>query len=103
MINEYDDPYSFLALNLITSSTVAGIQRILVDDDLIYRMIIKEVRGQDLKGPFLDAIVTEILDGKKRMEMCHEQDKLALYFYKNLDLDRLRAKIIEYCDKYSML
>lgn len=103
MKNEYDDPYSFLALHLISSSTVAGIQRLLEDDDLIYRMIIKEVRGQDFIGPFMDAIITELLDEKKRMEMCHELDKLALYFYNNLDIKRLRSKIIEYCDIYSIL
>lgn len=100
---EYDDPYNFLAIHLISISTNAEIQRLLVDDDYIYRMIIKEVRGQDFNGPFLDAIITDLLEGKERMEMCRELDKLAKYFFTKLDLERLRNKITKYATTYHII
>ena len=99
---EYDDPYSFLALHIILSSGQFETQRMLFDDDHIRRMLIKEVRGQDLCGPFVDAIITDILSNGERMEMCQELDKLALYFYKKLDLPRLRDKIAEYKTKFQL-
>lgn len=103
MGNEYDDPYSFLAFYLISVSLPSEIRRMLVDDDFIRRMVIKEIRGQDFIGPFCNCIIDEILRNKQRMEMCHELDALAEYFFTKLDLDRLRRKIIQYATTYSII
>lgn len=75
----------------------------LTDDDFIYRLIIKETRHQDFSGAFLDCIVQSILDDKRRMEMCHELDKLSTYFFSNLDLGRLRKELETYGEKYGIL
>jgi len=99
---DFDDPYTFLALHLISISSTAGIERILRDDEFLFKMVIKEVRGQDFKGPFLDCIIGQLLEDRERMEMCHELDKLALYFFKKLDLIRLRQTILFYCSKYNI-
>lgn len=100
---EYDDPYNFLALHLISISTNAEIQRLLVDDDFIFRMVVKEVRGQDFIGPFLDCIITNLLEEKERMEFMHELDKLSAYFFKKLDIERLRDKITKYATTYHII
>lgn len=99
----YDDPYSFLAMHIISISTRNEVIRALSEDDFLYRMLIKEVRKQDFSGPFLDAIICDILENKRRMEMCHELDKLSDYFFSKLDLPRLREKIINYADKYGII
>ena len=96
---EGDDPYNFLALQLITRFDQIDLARIMVDDEYVKGLIIKEIRGQDLAGPFSDAIVTSILENKQRMEMCHEQDKFALYLFTKLDIKRMRDKLVEYLDK----
>ena len=72
----------------------------MVDDDFVRRIILKETRLTDFQGPFLDAIIQSILDDKRRMELMHEIDKLSNYLYKNLDLDRLRETIKYIDSKY---
>ena len=74
-----------------------------MDDDYIYRMVVKEVRGQDFMGPFSDCIITDLLEDKERMEFMHELDKLADYFFKKLDLERLRDKITKYATTYHII
>lgn len=102
-MNEYDDPYVMLAHYLISSHTKAELERILVDDDFIYKMIIKEVRHQDFSGAFLDCIVQSILDNKERMEMCGHLDALSRYFFAKLDLPRLRKDVRHYAEVYGLI
>lgn len=99
----FDDQYIMLAHHILSVYNAAEVRRMLVDDDFIYRLIIKETRHQDFSGAFLDCIVQSILDDKRRMEMCHELDKLSLYFFNNLDLGRLRSQLETYGEKYGIL
>lgn len=99
-IHEYDDPYILCVMHLISEHNEAEMKRMLVDDEYVSSLILKETRLTDFKGAFLDAIIEEILNSKKRMEMMRELDKLSLYFYKNLDLDRLRDTIRYLIERY---
>ena len=101
--NLFDDPYIILAHHILSSLMKSEVERVLVDDDFIRRLIIKETRNQDFSGAFLDCIVQSILDDKRRMEMCHELDKLSQYFFENLDLERLRKEVSKYGKKYKIL
>lgn len=103
MVNPYDDQYVMLAHHILSIFNPAEVRRMLVDDDFIYRLIIKETRHQDFSGAFLDCIVQSILDDKRRMEMCHELDKLSGYFFTQLDLDRLRRNLLYYGELYGIL
>lgn len=102
-MNEYDDPYIMLAHHLISTHTKAELARILVDDDFIYKMIIKETRHQDFSGAFLDCIIQSILDNKQRMEMCEHLDLLSHYFFTKLDLQRLRREVRHYAKLYKLI
>lgn len=102
-MHDYDDPYKMLAMHLISISTPAEIHRILTEDDYVHKMVIKELRGQDFCGPFLDAVICSILEGKSRMDMCRHLDLLADYFYSKLDLQRLRAEISHYLRMYFII
>lgn len=102
-MNPYDDPYIMLSYWLLANLNIGELRRVMVDDDFVYRMILKETRNLDFKGPFLDTIVETILIDKRRMEMCEELDKLSKYFYKNLDLDRLRAELAITIEKFDIL
>lgn len=102
-MNEYDDPYIMLAHHLISTHTKSELARILVDDDFIYKMIIKETRHQDFSGAFLDCIIQSILDNKQRMEMCGHLDLLSHYFFTKLDLKRLRREVRHYAKVYKLI
>lgn len=100
---DYDDPYILMAHGVLTTHTPADVKRMLTDDDFVRRSVLKETRLQDFSGVFVDGIVQSILDDKKRMEFMHELDRLADYFWKNLDLKRLRVEIIKYGEKYNII
>lgn len=100
---DYDDPYAFLAFFFIARLPKADMKRALEDDEFVYHLLVKEVRGQDFQGPFLDALITTIIEDKQRMELMHQLDKLADYFWTKLDLDRLREKISSEAEKYHIM
>lgn len=91
---EYDDPYTLLAHHIVGSYRPADVLRCLVDNAYLKTLIIKEVRGQDLCGHFVDCIVESILEEKDRMDLMAQLDKLAEYFYTRLDKGRLRDEIL---------
>ena len=93
----YDDPYVLLAYRIVAYNIVPEICRVLVDDEYVKKIILKETRGQDFIGPFLDVIIQGILDDKRRMELMHKLDDLGEYFWDNFDLARLRREIITCC------
>lgn len=99
----YDDPYILMAHGVLTIYPVADVKRMLTDDDFVRRLVLKETRLQDFSGVFVDGIVQSILDDKHRMEFMHELDKLSDYFWKNLDIERLRSEIIKYGTKYDII
>ena len=102
-MNEYDDPYIMLAHKLISVHNRAEIERILTDNEFVFKLILKETRLQDFSGAFLDCIIEDILNNKRRMEMCHQLDQLSKYFYEKLDIKRLRKEVRFYAEKYGIL
>ena len=92
-----------MAHGVLTVYPPADVKRMLADDDFVRRSVLKETRLQDFSGVFVDGIVQSILDDKHRMEFMHELDKLAAYFWNNLDLARLRGEIIKYGSKYNII
>lgn len=101
--NEYDDPYVMLAHHLLSVLMRSEIVRVLTDNKFVYKLVLKETRLQDFSGAFLDCVVQTILDDKKRMEFMRELDSLSKYFYRNLDLPRLRKEVEHYAIKYQIL
>lgn len=95
MLYEYDNPYAILAHSIVGSYRPADVLRILTDDEYLFTIIVKETREQDIEGKFLDCVIEEILRKKKRMEYMHELDKVAKYYYDNLDKERLRSEILK--------
>lgn len=96
--HDYDDPYKLLATSLIADNDGLVIRSILHDDDFVRRMIIKETRQQDLTGSYTDCIVQTILDDKRRMVLMRELDQLSNFLFENLDLERLRKEIRNFCE-----
>lgn len=90
---DYDDPYKVLSHAIIGFSRPADVLRVLTDDAYLLSLITKEVREMDMKGNFVDCIIEDILDKKKRMEYMRSLDKLAEYYYSQLDKERLRKEI----------
>lgn len=91
-MNEYDDPYKLLASSVVVNHTDGEIRRLLVDDEFVWKHIQKETRNLDLRGAFLDCIVEGMLNGR-RMELMTELDKLSVFIYKQLDLERFRSEL----------
>ena len=102
VLNPYDDPYVMLAYRLLADLNIGDLRRIFTDTEFVQKMIIKETRNLDFCGPFLDTIVCSILEEKRRMEMCVELDKLSMYFYENLDLERLRKELSKIIERYNI-
>ena len=102
-MEEYNDAYALLAHYIIAYYSAADIKRVLFSDEFVQKIVIRELREQDLKGPFLDAIIEELITDKKRKELNCKLDMIAEYLFGNLDLDRLRGKIIEYVSKYNIM
>lgn len=98
MKRAYDDPYVLLAYKIVAYNIVPEICRVLVDDEYVKKLILKETRGQDFIGSFLDVIVQGILEDKRRMELMHRLDELGEYFWNNFDLERLRQEIVTCCE-----
>lgn len=92
---EADDPYKILAHAIVGFYRPADVIRMLTDNEFLLNCIVKEVRGQDFAGAFLDCIIEDILEHKDRMEYMHQLDALAEYYFKKMDKDRLRAEILQ--------
>ena len=91
---EYDNPYTLLAHHIVGTYRPADVLRCLTDNSYLKTLIIKEVRQQDMGGPFIDCIIEDILEEKDRMEYMHKLDNLAYYYYSRLDRGRLRDEIL---------
>lgn len=91
---EYDDPYMILAHHIVGTYRPADVLRALTDNSYLKTLIVKEVRGQDFCGHFVDCIIENILEEKDRMDYMHQLDNLAYYYYSRLDKGRLRDGIL---------
>lgn len=90
----YDDPYKILAHHIVGTYRPADTLRCLTDNSYLKTLIIKEIRGQDIGGPFIDCIIESILEEKDRMEWMHTLDIVGVYLYSRLDKGRLRDEIL---------
>lgn len=97
--NEYDDPYKLLASYLVVTNGPLDVARMLRSDECIERKVIKELRSQDFRGPFLDCVVTEVYPNRERMEYMHALDHVGKYIFHKLDLERLRNDLRETCER----
>lgn len=91
--HESDDPYKILAYNIMVEYPTPIVKRFLRDNKFIRRTVIREVRGQDFSGYFLDCLFVSIFEGKKRMDLMRQLNQLGIFLYRNLDLQRLRKEI----------
>lgn len=96
---DYDDPYKVLAHSVVGNYRPADVIRILTDNSYIKNCILKEIRAQDIGGIFLDCTIEDILSKKKRMEYVRHLDALGLYYYSQIDKNRLRRELIDVLKK----
>lgn len=96
---DYDDPYRILAHYIVGYYRPADVLRILTENAYIRTLIQKEVREMDFRGAYIDCIIEDLLSNKKRMDYMYNLDKLSYYYYKNLDIERLRKEIRAILDK----
>lgn len=90
---EYDDPYKVLASLIVGYDKPNEVVKVLYSDLHILNRIIKETRGQDMKGRFTDCIITVLLSEGDRMEYMNKLDELSSYYFRKLDKQRLRDEI----------
>lgn len=88
-----DDSYKLLAYKILTDYNIPTVKRILRDNKFVRRTIIREVRGQDFQGDFIDCLFVSIFEDKERMELMRQLNVLGLFLYRKLDLPRLRREI----------
>ena len=93
---DWDDPYSILACQMIIQYGIIDLQRILTDSDFLRRVAKKEARDLDIKGQILDVVYQDMVDKGKRKELMAKLSELGLFFYDNLDKQRLRKNIRDY-------
>ena len=100
--HEYDDSYKLLAYHLVTTNDIATIKRMLRDGKFVRRSIIREVRGQDFNGPFIDCLFVAISEDDERMQLMRQLDSLGAFLYQKLSLSRLRKEIKSACDELGL-
>lgn len=72
---------------------IPTVKKILTDNKYVRRTVVREIRGQDLQGDFIDCLFVSIFADKERMELMKQLNALGLFFYHKLDLARLRREI----------
>lgn len=90
---KYDDEYKILAYSIVVNYPPVTVKRLMKDTKFLRREIIREVRGQDFRGYFIDCLFVSICENKDRMKLMRQLDQLGRFFYNNLDLDRMRKEI----------
>ena len=90
---KFDDEYKILAYSIVVNYAPETVKRLMKDTKFLRREIIREVRGQDFRGYFVDCLFVSICENKDRMKLMHQLDQLGRFFYNNLDLDRMRKEI----------
>lgn len=100
--HEYDDSYKLLAYHLITTNDIATVNRMLRDGKFVKRSIVREVRGQDFNGPFIDCLFVAISEEDARMQLMRQLDALGSFLYQKLDLARLRRELYKACEELGL-
>ena len=88
-----DDSYKLLAYKILVDYNIPTVKRILKDNKFVRRLIIREVRGQDFQGDFVDCLFVSIFEDKGRMDLMRQLNSLGIFLYRRLDLPRLRREI----------
>lgn len=95
-----DDPYRILALNLVADLSDRELNKILHETKPIKRRIISEVNNADFYGSFLDCLMTELVKQNRDRQIHKHLIGVADFFYKELDIPRLRNNILLYCERF---
>ena len=90
---KFDDSYKVLAYSIVVNYPPVTVKRMLRDTKFLRREIIREVRGQDFRGYFIDCLFVSICENKDRMKLMRQLDQLGRFMYNNLDLNRFRTEI----------
>ena len=90
---KYDDEYKILAYSIVVNYPPVTVKRLMKDTKFLRREIIREVRGQDFRGYFIDCLFVSICENKDRMKLMRQLDQLGRFFYNSLDLERMRKEI----------
>ena len=90
---KFDDEYKILAYSIVVNYPPETVRRLMKDTKFLRREIIREVRGQDFRGYFIDCLFVSICENKDRMKLMRQLDQLGRFFYSSLDLDRMRKEI----------
>lgn len=96
-----DDPYKILALNLMATCSDTELGRIMHDVKTIKRHIAREVKGVDFCGYFLDCLMVPLVKTGRHRAIGKTMNGTVDFFYKELDIPRLRRELKYYCDKYN--
>lgn len=91
--HDSDDSYKLLAYRILVDYNIPTVKRILKDNKFVRRLIIREVRGQDFQGDFVDCLFVSIFEDKGRMDLMRQLNSLGIFLYHKLDLQRLRKEI----------
>lgn len=97
--NDIDDPYRRLAFSIVCRNDLPTVHRYLTDYKFVRRVVIRETKEIDLSGPFLDCLAVELGREATRGEMLRQLGILGGYFYRKLDLARLRSNIRQVCEE----
>ena len=90
---KFDDEYKILAYSIVVSYPPETVRRLMKDTKFLRREIIREVRGQDFRGYFIDCLFVSICEDKNRMKLMRQLDQLGRFLYNSLDLNRMRKEI----------
>lgn len=99
---EADDSYKLLAYRILVDYNIPTVKRILKDNKFVRRLIIREVRGQDFQGDFVDCLFVSIFEDKGRMDLMRQLNSLGTFLYQKLDLPRLRKEILNAFEEMGM-
>ena len=101
--NEYDNPYRMLAAGIAVRFNLANVRRMLSDKDYIRQLIQAEVRDNtDIPGMFSDCIITELISEKQKIRYRDALNSLGLFFYEQLDVNRLREELRKFYDEFGI-
>ena len=90
---KFDDEYKILAYSIVVNYPPETVRRLMKDTKFLRREIIREVRGQDFRGYFVDCLFVSICENKDRMKLMRQLDQLGRFLYSSLDLNRMRKEI----------
>ena len=88
-----DDPYRRLAYIIVCRNDPITVKRYLKDYKFVRRAVVREAKELDLSGPFLDCLAVVLKGEDERGDVLRQLGVLGGFFYRKLDLPRLRAEI----------